>query len=70
MPMMPELVFCSHSSSPVLASNARKFRSLVPPAKTRSPAVAVTEANNCDFGKLCCQTFLPVAGSQAWSSPK
>ena len=40
MPMMPELVFCSHSSSPVLASKARNIRSLVPPTKTRSPAVA------------------------------
>ena len=70
MPMMPELVFCSHNTSPVLALKARKLRSLVPPAKMRSPAVAVTEPNNCDFGKLCCHTFLPVAGSQAWSSPK
>ena len=29
-----------------------------------------TEPNSCDFGKLCDHTFLPVAGSQACSSPK
>src|SRR5258705_12816090 len=68
MPMMPELVFCSHSTSPDFASKIRNIRSLVPPAKMRSPAVAVTEPNNCDFGKLCDQTFLPVAGyfERAW----
>src|ERR1700738_2452649 len=65
MPTMPELVFCSQSTSPVFASKARKFRSLVPPARTRSPAVTVTEPNSCDLGKLCDQTFFPVAGSHA-----
>ena len=40
--MMPELVLCCHNSSPVLALNARKVRSLVPPTKTRSPAVEST----------------------------
>ena len=65
---MPELVFCSHNRFPVLASKARNIRSFVPPTKTRSPPVANTVANSCQ-GKLCCHTFLPVAGSQACSSP-
>ena len=40
------------------------LRSLVPPTKTRSPPVASTVAISC-HRKLCCQAFLPVAGSQA-----
>src|SRR5262245_1149546 len=70
MPMIPELVFCCHNSSPVLTWKARNIRSLLPPPETRWPALAVTEPNNCDFGKLCDQTFLPVDGSHACSSPK
>ena len=34
-------------------------RSLVPPAKMSSPAVAVTEPNNCDFAKMHDQIFVP-----------
>src|SRR6185369_13184974 len=67
---MPELVVCSHSSLPFFASNARNLRSLVPPTKTRSPAVANTDANNCERGKSCCHTFLPVDKSQACNSPQ
>jgi hypothetical protein len=61
---MPELSFYSRRTRPVLASNARNIRSLVPPTKTRSPAVASTEAKSCDFAKPWLHTFLPVAGSQ------
>src|SRR5207244_2993714 len=38
-PVIPELVLNFHSSAPVLASNAQKLRSLVPPRNTRPPPV-------------------------------
>jgi len=61
-PVTPELVFCSHSTSPVLASNARTCGRCAP-TKTRSPPVASTVAMSC-HRKLCCHAFLPVAGSR------
>src|SRR5207245_11387538 len=38
-PVIPEFVLYSQSGVPVLASNARKLRSLVPPRKTSPPPV-------------------------------
>ena len=40
--VMPEFVRHCHSGSPVFASKARKYRSLVPPAKTSPPPVVST----------------------------
>src|SRR5213592_3087627 len=41
-PATPEPVGNSHSTFPVLASNARNIRSLVPPANSNPPPVART----------------------------
>src|SRR2546430_2643365 len=64
----PEAVGNSHSTLPVLASNARNMRSLVPPANSKPPPVASTGPQLND-GKLVVHTFLPVSRFQACSSP-
>src|SRR4029450_4677872 len=48
-PTIPELVGNSHSSFPVVASNAWNLRSLVPPVKTSPPPVTSIEPQ---FGDL------------------
>src|SRR6267378_848439 len=64
----PEPVGNSHRTLPVLASNARNMRSLVPPANSNPPPVASTGPQLND-GKLVVHTFLPVSRFQACSSP-
>src|SRR5882762_8536204 len=64
----PEAVGNSHSTLPVLASNARNMRSLVPPANSNPPPVARTGPQLND-GMLVVHTFLPVSRFQACSSP-
>src|SRR3989442_15667439 len=67
-PVTPELVLNSQRSLPDLASNARKFRSLVPPRKTSPPPVVRIGPQFWD-GNLWVHTFWPVAMSHACSSP-
>src|SRR4030095_11886105 len=67
-PVTPELVLNFQSSAPVLASNAQKLRSLVPPRKTRPPPV-VRMGPQFMKGNLCVQARCPVVMSQACSSP-
>src|SRR5712691_7949171 len=64
----PEPVGNSHSTLPVLASNARNMRSLVPPANSNPPPVARTGPQLND-GMLVVHAFLPVSRFQACSSP-
>ena len=66
--MTPEFVRCSHSTSPLRASKARKKRSLVPPAKTRPPPVVSTGPQLAPSNS-CVQTSSPVSMSHAWISP-
>src|SRR5205814_5677000 len=47
-PVMPEFVRHCQSGSPVLPSNARKYRSLVPPAKTSPLPVVKIGPQLCD----------------------
>src|SRR5262249_23509317 len=56
--VMPELVRNCHRTSPVLASNARKYRSLVPPLNTRPPAVVITGPQFIESGNRWLQTRL------------
>ena len=65
----PELVVNSHSTSPVVALKARNLRSVVPPAKTRSPAVVSTGPQSSLSSKPCDQTISPLSTSQACSWP-
>ena len=67
-PVTPELVGNSQSSLPVLASNARNMRSLVPPENTRPPPVASIGPQFCD-GRLVVHTRLPVSTFHACTSP-
>jgi hypothetical protein len=67
-PVTPELVLYSQSFPPVLASKARKPRSLVPPMNTSPPPV-VRIGPQSPSGKVCAHTFWPVAMSHACSSP-
>src|SRR6266850_5829178 len=67
-PVMPELVLYSQTFAPVLASKARKARSLVPPMKTSPPPV-VRIGPQSPSRKVCAHTFWPVAMSHACSSP-
>src|SRR5215510_11141803 len=64
----PEMVGYSHRIFPLFASNARKRRSLVPPANSTSPPVASTGPQLND-GRLVVHTFLPVSTFQACNSP-
>src|SRR3989442_7792836 len=66
-PAAPEPVGNSHRTLPVLASNARNMRSLVPPANSNPPPVASTGPQLND-GRLVVQTFLPVSRFQACRS--
>src|SRR5207302_8021607 len=68
-PMIPELVGNSHSSFPVVASNAWNFRSFVPPVNTRPPPVASIGPQFGDVGYLCVHARLPVSTFHAWTSP-
>src|ERR1043166_6333670 len=68
-PLTPEAVGDSPRIFPVLASNARNMRSLVPPANRSPPPVASTGPQFCD-GSLVVHTRLPASRSQACSSPK
>src|SRR5262249_41747739 len=67
-PVTPELVLNSQSTFPFFASKARKFRSLVPPVKTRPPPVVSTGPQLCHL-YWCVQTFCPVFMFHAWTSP-
>src|SRR3989442_2298561 len=67
-PAAPEPVGNSHSTLPVLASNARNMRSLVPPANSNPPPVASTGPQLND-GMLVVHAFLPVSRFQACISP-
>src|SRR5258708_24976397 len=67
-PFTPEMVGYCQRTSPVLASNARNRRSLVPPENKRSPPVASTGPQFCD-GSFVVHTRLPLSRSQACSSP-
>src|SRR5207249_7321245 len=64
----PDPVGNSQRILPVLASNARNMRSLVPPANNTPPPVASTGPQLND-GRLVVQARLPVSMSQACSSP-
>ena len=66
--MTPELVRCCHSTSPVRASKALKYRSLVPPAKTSPPPVVSTGPQFWESNS-CVHTRSPAFRSQACSSP-
>src|SRR5215831_7642725 len=67
--VIPEFVGNCHSSLPVLASKAWKYRSFVPPLNTSPPAVASIGPQFIEVGYMCVHTFLPVSTSQAWTSP-
>src|SRR5439155_5527732 len=67
---IPEFVGNSQRSLPVDASNAWNFRSLVPPVKTRPPAVASIEPQFDDWSYACIHTRCPVSTFQACTSPK
>src|SRR6202008_997681 len=58
-PGMPGVVLTFHSSAPLLASNAQKLRSLVPPRNTRPPPV-VRIGPQFMKGNLCVHAFCPV----------
>src|SRR5678816_1607020 len=66
---MPELVGYSHRTFPLFASNARNFRSLVPPENTRPPPVVRIGPQFGEVGKGCVQTLLPVSTFHACTSP-
>src|SRR5437762_13201622 len=51
-PVMPEFVRHCQSGSPVLPSNARKYRSLVPPAKTSPLPVVKIGPQLCDSNEI------------------
>src|SRR5215475_2603105 len=69
-PVTPELIGTSHRICPLLASNARNKRSLVPPANNRPPPVASTGPQFCDIaGMLVVHTRLPVSTFHACISP-
>src|SRR5205085_418891 len=70
VPSTPELVGNSHRTFPVAASNARNFRSLVPPLNTSPPLVASIGPQLTDFGNMWVQTFCPVSTFHACTSPK
>src|SRR6185436_623221 len=66
---IPELVSASHSNFPVAASNAWSLRSLVPPVKTRPPAVASIEPQFGLVAYSCVHTRMPVSTFHACTSP-
>src|SRR5262245_60218554 len=67
--VIPELVGNCQSSFPDFASNAWKYLSLVPPLKTRPPAVASIGPQFIELEYMCVHTFFPVSTSHAWTSP-
>src|SRR5205809_5632390 len=63
--VMPELVGNCQRSFPVFASNAWKYRSLVPPLNTNPPDVASIGPQFSESRYMWVQTFLPVSTSDA-----
>ena len=68
-PFTPDEVGVSHSTFPFVASNARNFRSLVPPSNTTLPAVTSTGPQVWLMPNGCVHTFLPVSTFHACNSP-
>src|SRR4051812_29023738 len=67
--MMPELVGNSHSSVPSFASNARNFRSFVPPLNTSPPLVVIVGPQFADVANVCVHARVPVSTFHACTSP-
>ncbi|MBW8903005.1 MAG: hypothetical protein JF566_03285 [Bradyrhizobium sp.] len=59
---MPELVFCSHTNSTLLASKAAEIAVIGHADKDEfARGHMQRDPNSRAFGKLCDQTFFPVA---------